>query len=361
MSAYGESPEDTIEILNIVPMRGPLAIIAPSCEAAVSLATEEINSSQGILGREVRVTTIDGGRAPERVAAEISALLATGMVHAITGWHTSAVRLAVAQANSGRVPFVYAASHEGLPEQPGVLMLGEHPAEHTLAAVCWARRELGVRRWAIIGADYIWPRELARAVHRDCADPGEVVLEQFVAPGACDYSAFLEHPDLDRAEGILVLLVGADVALFNRQFAATGRAEKQIRISPSTDENVLLAGGPAAHRNLYVPSSFFVSRKAGDGLEARYRRRFGSFAPELTTFSSAGYEALHTLREIAETAGSLDVPTVERAVSEGAGFEVPDGLCSFRGNQAVRTSRLAKVEGIDFEVVDTLRSVELRR
>src|SRR5690606_18768879 len=183
MSAYGESPEDTLEILNIVPMRGPLAIAVPSSDNAVTLAGEEINSGSGILGREIRVTNIDGGRSPERVAAKIAALLATGMVHAIPGWHTSAVRVAVAKANGGRVPYVYAACHEGLPTPPGVLMLGEHPAEHTLAAVSWAQRELGVRRWAIIGADYIWPRELARSVRRECAESGGVVLERFMTPG----------------------------------------------------------------------------------------------------------------------------------------------------------------------------------
>ncbi|MBF6355935.1 substrate-binding domain-containing protein [Nocardia higoensis] len=361
MSAYGESPEDTVEILNIVPMRGPLAIAVPSSDNAISLATEEINSGTGILGREIRVTNIDGGRAPEQVATEISALLATGMVHAITGWHTSAVRMAVAEAGGGRVPYIYAACHEGLPTPTGVLMLGEHPAEHTLAAVSWARRELGVQRWAIIGADYIWPRELAKAIRGAAAEFGEVVLERFTAPGVADFSDFLEHRDLDRADGVLIMLLGADAAAFNRQFAASGRDGTQVRIGPSIDENVLLAGGPTAHHNLYVPSSFFVGRCHENDLRARYRRRFGSFSPGLTTFSNAGYEALHTLREVAEIAGSLEVPAIERIVHEKAAFDAPDGPCFFRGRQAVRPSRLARVEGVDFEIVDTLHGVGLRR
>ncbi|HLS78425.1 MAG TPA: substrate-binding domain-containing protein [Nocardia sp.] len=360
MSASGESPEHTLEILNIVPMRGPLAIAVPSNDNAVTLAGEEINSGSGILGREIRVTTIDGGRSPHQVAEEISALLATGMVHAITGWHTSSVRMAVAEANAGRVPFVYAACHEGLPTPPGLLMLGEHPAEHALAAVAWARRELGVRRWAIIGADYIWPRELAKAVRRECGGRDAVVLERFMPQGADDFTAFLDHPDLDAAEGVLVLLLGADAAAFNRQFAAAGRDEHQVRIGPSVDENVLLAGGPSAHRNLYVPSSFFVDECPGGDLKLRYRRRFGTFAPELTTFSKAGYEALHTLRAVAEAAGSLEVPEIERAMRRGPAFEAPDGLCFFRGHQAVRPSHLARVEGVDFEIVDTLRTAGLR-
>ncbi|WP_312884558.1 ABC transporter substrate-binding protein [Nocardia barduliensis] len=93
-----ESLDGTIEIRNIVPRLGPGGIVAPSRDAAITLAVEEINRSAGILGREIRTTNIDGGRPPREVAAEVSALLSTGMVHAITGWHTSAVRRTVARA-----------------------------------------------------------------------------------------------------------------------------------------------------------------------------------------------------------------------------------------------------------------------
>ena len=66
MLPFHERPDDVIEVLNIVPLQGSGGIVAPSCEAAVALAVAEINGGAGILGREVRVTTIDGGRAPPR-------------------------------------------------------------------------------------------------------------------------------------------------------------------------------------------------------------------------------------------------------------------------------------------------------
>ncbi|WP_230464969.1 hypothetical protein [Nocardia seriolae] len=45
MSPFDGNPENTIEIINIVPQQGPGGIFAPSCEAAISLALEEINSA----------------------------------------------------------------------------------------------------------------------------------------------------------------------------------------------------------------------------------------------------------------------------------------------------------------------------
>ncbi|WP_280406091.1 substrate-binding domain-containing protein, partial [Nocardia brasiliensis] len=339
MSAFGESPEGTIEILNIVPMQGPGGIVAPSCDAAISLAVDEINRGTGILGREIRTTNIDGGRPPHEVASEVSALLATGMVDAITGWHTSAVRLAVARATASRVPYLFATGHEGLPDElPGVLMLGEHPAGQTLPAVHWLGREHGIRRWAIIGNDYIWPRESAKAIRNSLADPDAIVLERFVPLGSPDFGDFLSHPALDQAQGVMILMVGADVSRFNRQFAATGTAASQLRISPAAVENVLLAGGPGANHNFYVASSFFIDERSPDGRDrvARYRRRHGEFAPALTSFSNMTYEAIHTLAGLAHAVGSLRVPEVLGALGPGGIVVSPGGQRAFAGNQAIQ-------------------------
>ncbi|RDI47300.1 substrate-binding domain-containing protein [Nocardia mexicana] len=348
MFALRESPDDVIEVLNIVPLQGSGGIVAPSCDAAISLAVDEINSGAGILGREVRVTTIDGGRSPHEVAQEVSALLATDMVHAITGWHISAVRRAVARAAGGRVPYLYATTHEGLPdEMPGVLMIGEDPEGHILAAMGWLRRELDVRRWAIIGNDYIWPRVTAAAIRSALGTPETIVLEQFVPLGTTDFGAFLADPRLDKVDGVVMLLVGTDAARFNRQFARTGRAGRQVRVSPAVDETVLLTAGAAANENLYVSSSFFPDPDRLD----RYRAMHGEFAPQLTFFGNTSYEAMHTLRAVAESVGGLEVPRMHAALTGGAVLTTPSGERSFRGNQAVQSARIARADGVDLQIL----------
>ena len=133
------------------------------------------------------------------MAAEVSALLATGMIDAITGWHISAVRRAVARAAAGRVPYLFATIHEDLPDEPpGVLLIGESQGGHVLPAMDWLHRQYGTRRWAIIGNDYIWPLATARAVRT--AHPGEIALEQMCRWGPT-ILGFLNHPRLDQAAG----------------------------------------------------------------------------------------------------------------------------------------------------------------
>ncbi|WP_282784607.1 substrate-binding domain-containing protein [Nocardia sp. CC201C] len=353
-----ENPDHSIEILNIVPLQGPGGIFAPSCEAAISLAAEEINSGTGILGRELRTTHIDGGRDPEEVAREVEALLATGMVHAVTGWHTSAVRRAVARVTAGRVPYLFATDNEGLDQAPpGLFLVGSDPSRQILPALRWLRRELGARRWAIIGNDYVWPRRTAEVVRAELAEAGReppLPLETFVPLGTEDFTEFLADPRLDRADGVIVLLVGADVARFNRQFTRVGRAERQLRVSPAVDQNVLLTGGAPANRNLYVPSSFFVNAGADADRLARYRRLHGEFAPALTNFSNTEYEAIHTLRAMAEAAGSLEVKRVHAAVQDDRVLETPAGERRFAGQQVVLPGYIAAVDGVDFDILDRI-------
>ncbi|MGV9412818.1 substrate-binding domain-containing protein [Nocardia sp. NPDC003693] len=361
MTSFRGSPENCIEILNIVPQQGPGGIFAPSCEAAISLAVQEINSGAGILGRELRATHIDGGREPAEVALEVSALLATGMVHAVTGWHTSAVRRAVARVTAGRVPYLFATDHEGVDgvPPPGLFMVGSDPGRQILPALRWLRRELGARRWAIIGNDYVWPRRTADAVRAELGERGAaalertVPLEMFVPLGTRDFADFLSDPLLDRVDGVIVLLVGADVARFNRQFARTGRDARLLRVSPAVDDNVLLAGGVHANRDLYVPSSFFVDGPGGRERLAGYRRLHGEFAPALTNFSNTEYEAVRTLHAMVTAAGSLDVRRLHAAV-EGAVLETPSGRIGFDGNQVVLPGYIARAEGVRFEILDRI-------
>ncbi|MFF0492984.1 substrate-binding domain-containing protein [Nocardia sp. NPDC004068] len=355
MFPFSESPDDVIEVLNIVPLQGPAGIVAPSCEAAIALAVGEINSGTGILGREVRVTTVDGGRAPREVAREVSALLATGMVDAITGWHISAVRRAVARAADGRVPYLFATTHEDLPnEPPGVLMIGENPAGHILPAMAWLERQFGVRRWAIVGNDYIWPMATGRAVRR--AHQGAVTMEKYFPLGTEDFGAFLRDRRLDDADGIVLLLVGTDAVRFNQQFAQTGRADHQVRVSPGIDEGVLLAAGPTANDNLYIVSSFFPNDRSGDPDRlARYHRLHGTFAPQLTYFGNTGYEAMYTMQSLAHSCGSLEVSRMQAALETGVTLETPSGGRTFRGNHSMQfNARIARAVGVDLHIVDSV-------
>src|ERR1051326_3522520 len=100
---------DVLAMARVIPLQGPAGIFGPSCESCAALAAQEINAEGGVLGRELNLVPVDGGPSPAEVATEVDALVSAGAVQAVTGWHISAFREAVAPRIRGRVPYAYTA------------------------------------------------------------------------------------------------------------------------------------------------------------------------------------------------------------------------------------------------------------
>ena len=136
---------------------------------------------------------VDGSQQPQAVADEVGALAAAGLVDAVVGWHISAVRQALAPRIAGLVPYVYTALYEGGERTPGVFLTGEVPSRQLLPAMRWLRHEYGVRRWSIVGNDYVWPRVTARAAHAYAAMcSGQICHETFLPLGCRAWGPTIE-------------------------------------------------------------------------------------------------------------------------------------------------------------------------
>ncbi|MEV4558411.1 substrate-binding domain-containing protein [Kitasatospora sp. NPDC049285] len=347
---------DVLAVALVVPLQGSAGIFGPSCELAARLAAAEINAAGGILDREVRLVVVDGGASPERVAAEVEALVSLGAVQAVVGWHTSAVRQALAPRIVGRVPYVYTAQHEGGEHTPGIFLTGESDAAQLLPAMRLLAEATGVRRWCTVGNDYVWPQVTARAARgyaRACG--GRVVGEVFVRLGAEDFGPALRRVERCEADAVLMLLVGEDAVRFNRAFAARGLDQRCQRLSTHMDENILLAAGAEATGGLWAASGFFETLATAESLDfgRRYVDRFGTEAPVVGSLGESCFEGLRLLAALAERARSLDVGAI-RAAGGAVAYEGPRGALRLRGNHLDQRFYLARADVFDFHVVAQL-------
>ena len=350
------APRETLEVGLVVPLQGPAGIFGPSCEASAQLAVEEINAGAGVLGREIRLVTVDGGQEPHLVAEEVDRLVSSGKVDAVTGWHISAVRQAVAPRTTGRVPYVYTPLYEGGERTPGVFLAGETPRRQLLPSMYWVAQELGVRRWCVVGDDYVWPRASAAAAHQYvllCG--GEICAEVYVRLGAETFEKALATVERSGADAVLMLLVGEDAVRFNREFAARGLDSSMVRLSPLMEENMLLATGAEATRGLYAASAFFESLPSQGGLDftGRYHARFGPEAPTVNALGESCYEGIVLLSQLLTRAGGLDLPGV-CGVAEGLGYDGPRGSVHLRDNHLEQAVYLARADGLEFDVLDQI-------
>lgn len=350
-------PVAALDVAFVVPRSGPAGLFGPGCEACGDLAAAELNDDGGVLGREVRLHPVDGGLPPARVAREVAALLDAGAVDAVSGWHISAVRQALAPVVAGRVPYVYAPLYEGGERTPGVFLTGETPETQVLPALRWMAAELGVRTWCVVGNDYVWPRGSARAVRRWVRTTPDVrVLDEvFVPLGTGAFGAVLERVLRSGAQGVLMFLVGSDAVRFNRSFAAAGMDRGRVRLSPLMEENMLLATGAEATRGLYAAAGFFETLATASALEfsARYAARFGVRAPVPGALAESCFEAITLLGRLAGRAGSTD-PAALLGVAEHTGFDGPRGAVSLRGAHLRQDVYLARADGLSFDVLARL-------
>jgi urea transport system substrate-binding protein len=339
----------------VVPLQGPAGIFGPSCEAVAATALAAINVS-GIAGREVAVEIIDGGAPPDRVGDEVGRLIEEGRIEAVTGWHISAVRNAVAPRTAGRVPYVYTSLYEGGEGRPGVFCSGETPGRQVAPALRWLRDVCGVRRWFVVGDDYVWPRVSVDVTRRFAREMDlELTGTAFVPLGTEDYADVLARIRHDAAEGVLLYLVGQDAVQFNRAFAAEGLHERLVRFTPLMEENMLLASGLQATRNLFVSAAYFRSLTTASALEfaGAYAHQHGPDAPPLNNAAESCYEGLMALTALARRAGGLDLDAM-LAVTDGLGYDGPRGPMAFSGNHLQQRIHLAVADGFDFEVLAAL-------
>lgn len=345
---------DVIDIALVVPERGPAGIYGPSCVASARLAVDEINQGGGILGRQVRLRLVDGGRAPREVAREVQALVRTGAVEAVTGWHTSAVRQELVPAVRAEVPYVYTAVYEGGECSPGVFLTGETPKRQVLPALRWMARELGISDWCIVGDDYIWPRVSARVARCHSAHCGaRIVDELFVPVGTEEFGPALRRIERSRAQGVLMFLLGSDAVRFNRAFTEMRLHDHMIRFSPLMDENMLLATGSANAHHLYSAAGFFETMATADSMDfgRRYVAKYGPSAPALTSQGESCFEGLTLLARLSERAGSTELGPMCRAADESVAYDGPRGAVRMQGNHLVQQIYLARAEGLEFDVL----------
>ena len=352
----GPADPDTLSVALVIPRSGPAGMFGLSCELSARLAAEELNAAEGLGGRRIRLVPVDGGAAPRRVARETDRLISLGAVDAVVGWHISAVRQVLVPSVRGRVPYVYTALYEGGERSPGVFVTGETPARQLLPAMRLLGEARRVRRWCVVGNEYVWPRVTARTARgyaRSCG--ARIADEVFVPLGTRDFGRVIRRVEWCAADAVLMLLVGDDAVLFNRAFAAAGLHQRCLRLSTLMDENMLLASGSPATVGLWAAAGYFETLATPEslGFSARYARRFGVHAPPVGSPGESCYEGIQLLAALAGAAGRR-LPPTDPAAGAGPvslpGFEGARGILRLRGNHVEQPVYLAEADGPDFHV-----------
>lgn len=317
-------PGGVVRVGLAVPTSGPLALTAPSALACAVLAAEEVNAAGGIAGRRLELVPVDAGRAPGAVATDLRHLVDAGLLDAVCGYHTSDVHRRLEQVTAGRLPYVFTPPHEGGRRSPGVVLLGEGPAEQLQPLVHRFATRPALRRWALVGNDYIWPWAVHAAAAGLLRTAGaQVAFEERVPFGRVEPDRLLDRLRRERVQVVLLSLVGRDLATFNRAFRDAGLARSIVRVSGALEETGLLETGGDDSGELYAAMRWFASDQSGAGFPDRYADRWGATAPPLGVYAQGCYEGVHVLAGLGGGGGSAGRGAVGSVVRQGGPAGAP--------------------------------------
>lgn len=345
--------DSVIRIGLLVPFQGADAIWGPSCQYSAVLAAAEINERGGILGRQIELLAADAGGSPELVVERARDLVDNQGAHALVGVHLSSVRLALAEAFAGKVPYVFAPLYEGGVQHSDVFAIGEVPERQFSGPVRHLMDHYGAKRWLLIGNDYVWPRASHCWVRQFVTENGgEILGEEYVGIGEQDTSHLVDLIDRIRPDIVFQSLVGSECVPFNREFAARGLADSVIRFSGAIEENTLLGIGEAHTSNLFCAAGYFSALQTPDNLRflKRYRDAFGATAPVQGVLSEACYEAMQFLGALAARARSFELEDLSNAL-EGLRFSSARGMTTVRNGVTHGPTFLARADGTEFEIL----------
>ena len=167
--------EDTIKIGILHSLSGTMAISESVLKDTVLMLIDDQNKKGGLLGRKLEPVIVDPASNWDVFAEKARELLTQQKVAVVFGCWTSASRksvLPVFEQQNGLL--FYPVQYEGEESSRNIFYTGAAPNQQAIPAVRYLMSKEGgeVRRWVLVGTDYVYPRTINRILSAYLAAQG---------------------------------------------------------------------------------------------------------------------------------------------------------------------------------------------
>ena len=194
----------TIKVGILHSLSGTMAISETTLKDTMLMLIEEQNKKGGILGKKLEPVVVDPASNWPLFAEKARELLTVSKVDVMFGCWTSVSRksvLPVIEELNGLL--FYQVQYEGEESSKNVFYTGAAPNQQAIPATDYYLDELGVKKFALLGTDYVYPRTTNKILKQYLIDKGIPESDIFV-----NYTPF-GHSDWSKIVGDVVAL-GAD-------------------------------------------------------------------------------------------------------------------------------------------------------
>jgi urea transport system substrate-binding protein len=272
---------DTIKFGILHSLSGTLAIIETSLHNAELLAIEEINAKGGVLGKKIEPVVEDAQSLVQVFAEKSKKLLLDDKVTAVLGCYTSASRqsvLPIFEEYNGIL--MYPTFYEAQECSKNCFYTAAVPNQQLDDFVPWIIKTLGRKKFYMIGANYVYPKETNREV-KALLDKygGEAIGEEYSPLGHSEFATNINNIAASGADVVFSDLVGDQIVAFYKQYRQFGLTAKDLPIcSPVTTEQEVAAMGPENAVGHYSSNTYFqtVDTPQNKSFVERYKAKYGA-------------------------------------------------------------------------------------
>jgi urea transport system substrate-binding protein len=320
---------NTIKVGILHSLSGTIAIIEKSLHDAELLAIEEINAKGGVLGKKIEPVIEDPQSLVQVFSEKAKKLLLQDKVVAVLGCYTSASRqsvLPVFENNNGVL--LYPTLYEAQECSKNVFYTGAVPNQQLDDFVPWIIKTLGRKRFYLIGANYIYPKETNREVKALLKlHGGTTVAEEYSPLGSTEFSTNINKIAASKCDVVFSDLVGDQIVAFYKQYRGFGIKAADIPIcTPITTEQEIQAMGPENAEGHYTSFNYFQSVDTPENhrFVERFKSKYGKNAVTNAVMEAAYFQT-YFLAQAIEKVKSTEADALIFEGLPGQEFQAPQG------------------------------------
>jgi urea transport system substrate-binding protein len=332
--------EDTIKVGILHSLSGTMAISESVLKDTVLMLVADQNRKGGLLGRKLEPVSVDPASDPNAFADKALGLLAEEKVAVVFGCWTSTSRKAVIpvfeQLNG---LLFYPVQYEGEESSRNVFYTGAAPSQQAIPAVRYLMSKDGgqVRRWVLLGTDYVYPRTTNRILSAYLAGEGvapEDITTIYTPFGHSDWHEIVARIKAFGSQGKRTAVIStingdANTHFYRELIAQQVNANTLPVMALSVGERELLAVGTSGLDGQLAAWNYFQSIKSPEN--DAFVKMWADFNEQRDKTTNDPMEAtfigFRMWAQAVVQAGTPDVNAVRQAmygqrVKAPSGFEV---------------------------------------
>jgi branched-chain amino acid transport system substrate-binding protein len=313
-------------------LSGPAAAVGMAQRNGLSLAEQEINAGH-LLGNARLEVMVEDAPDRERASEAFQKFVNTNHLVAILGPTVSDDALAVDPiAQQAAVPVVAISNSASSLTEIGPYVFRQTLPESrlSLATVKAVKRQLGVRRAALLYADTDANRSGSRGFKKALLDNGvQIVDEETFTSGDTDFTSQLTEIASADPDAVFVSASGREAAPILIQARQLGLSNVPIVGSGVFGSSGVIRRAGDAAEGLVVAGSWSAANASASNQQfiQNYRERFNT---EPDQFAAQAYTGAYVVAEGLKNAGTLrDLRAIRDAIARVQDLDTPLGRFSF--------------------------------